>query len=175
MMEGGGAGRLSTAPIDAQELPFSEDEFYRAFRLGMSDEEAREAAEHIALLVHDTARKNALAEQARRRGSTEPAELGLTTWVVDNLLFAFLTLVSDDLLERVSRYMCERWESERPGRIQSELIRAKMSVLAQPTPEVLTRVDGIFAEYEAEWLSDCEEAREIAAKWTTEKGSRSVV
>lgn len=164
---------LGTAPIDEQELPFSVDEFYRAFRLGMADEEAREAAEHIAFLVHDTARRNALVEEARRTESTAPAELGLTTWVVDKLHFAFLTLVSDDLRERANGYMRERWEAERPSLTQAELHRAGMSVLAQPTPEIVARVDARIAEYEAEWLADCEEAGHIAARWAAEKGVRS--
>ncbi len=173
MTEERAGGRLSNAPIDEHELPFSEDEFHRAFRLAISDEEAREAAEHIAFLVHDTARRNALVEEARARPGVNPADYQLTTWVVDDLHFAFLTLVSDDLRDRANRYRRARWESERPSLTQAELHRAGMSVLAQPTPEIRARVDTTIAEYEAGWLANCAEAAEIVAKWSREKDGRS--
>lgn len=159
--------------IDEHELPFSEEEFFRAFCLAVPEEEAREIARHIAWLVHNAAHKNALVEEARRQGSTNPAEIQRTTWVVDSLYFAFLTLLSDDLRERVNRFMRNRWDSERPNLTRAALHRAGMSVLAQPTPAITAQVEAQIATYEADWRRVCEEAQRRTAEWTLKQDCRS--
>lgn len=152
--------------LDEKELPFSEAEFYQAFLMAGPDEQAREAASTIASLVREASHMNAMAAEARRQGSTDRGKTNETLWVIDPLHFAMLTLVSDDLRARVNRYWRAYWESQRPGLTQAALHRRGMSILAQPTAEVIAEVESQMEAYEEEWRSTCEEARTLVEQWT---------
>lgn len=151
--------------LDENELPFSEAEFYQAFLMAGPEEQAREAARTIASLVRDASHMSAKAAVARRQGSTDPEKTNETLWVIDPLHFAMLSLVSDDLRARVDRYWRAYWESQRPGLTQAALHRRGMSLLAEPTAEVIADVESQMAAYEAEWRTTCEEARALVEKW----------
>jgi hypothetical protein len=141
---------VQTEYIDEQ-LPFSEEEFYRAFRLVESDREARDA---VALVVHSVREANEGAERARRvlaSGIPEGSNLGVPTWVIGDVAFALLSLVSDDLRARVDAYMGAKWESEREQMLLNGLYRPGGMSLREPTPEVHAAVDARLAEMAADW------------------------
>jgi len=132
-------------------LPFTEEEFYRAFRLVESETEAREAASYTAAVVRDTAALADAARQARERGETDPAAVAEPTWYIGDEAFALLALVSDDLRERVDAYMNARWEGERPAMTRATLHRSGRLITSDPTDAERAEVDAEIASYRTAW------------------------
>lgn|GEM_PF-3051889 len=134
-----------------EDLPFTEEEFYRAFRLVESEAGAREAASYTAALVRDTAALVDAARQARERGETDPSVIAEPTWYIGDEAFALLGLVSDDLRERVDAYMNARWEGERPAITRAALHRHGRLITGDPTDAERADVDAEIASYRAAW------------------------
>ncbi len=139
--------------IDGEELPFTEEEFYRAFRLLHSEDEAREVASYISALVRDTDERSEAAREARARGSTNPHEIAEPTWVIGDEAFALLALVSHDLRIRVDEFMRKRRESERPAITRAVVYRSGRLITSEPTPEDAAAVDVALAAYSTEWTN----------------------
>lgn len=149
---------MQTEHIDEQ-LPFSEEEFYRAFRLVESDAEAREAA---AFVVQAVRKANEQAERARlalTSGTHDGSSMGVPTWVIGDGAFALLALVSDDLRERVEAYMHAQWEADREHLLRNRLYRGGGVFLREPTAEVYAEVEAQIAETAAEWRALVERTR----------------
>lgn len=144
---------MQTEYIDAQELPFSEEEFYRAFRLVESEREARDAAAFVVQVVR---KANEQAERARLAVAADsPDGGGVPSWVIGDGAFALLTLVSDDLRVRVEAYMRAQWEGLREQWLRDGLYRPGGVLLREPTPEVDARI----TEAAAEWRELVERTR----------------
>jgi hypothetical protein len=149
---------VQTEHIDEQ-LPFSEEEFYRAFRLLESDAEARQAA---AFVVEVVRKANELAERARltlTSGTHDGSSIGVPTWVIGDGVFALLALVSDDLRERVEAYMHAQWEADREDMVRNRLYRGGGVFLREPTAEVYAEVEAEIAAKAAEWRALAERTR----------------
>jgi hypothetical protein len=129
-------------------LPFSEDEFYRAFRLVESDAEAREAAAFVVEVVRQA---NEQDEASRLAVATGSQTHGGVTWVIEDGVFALLALVSDDLRARVDAYMRAQWQELREQWLRNGLYRPGGVILREPTPEVYAEVDARLAATAAEW------------------------
>lgn len=138
---------MQTEYID-ERLPFSEDEFYRAFRLVESDGEAREAAAFVVQVVREANEQDVASRLAVATGSQTS---GGATWVIGDGVFALLALVSDDLRARVDAYMRAQWEELREQWLRNGLYRPGGVVLREPTPEVHAEVDARLAATAAEW------------------------
>lgn len=146
---------MQTEYIDEQ-LPFSEDEFYRAFRLVESDGEAREAAAFVVQVVHRAKEQDKAARLAVAAGSQTS---GGATWVIGDEAFALLALVSDDLRARVDAYMRAQWEELREQWLRNGLYRPGGVILREPTPEVHAEVEARLAATAAEWEKLLERTR----------------
>jgi hypothetical protein len=146
---------VQTEYIDEQ-LPFSEDEFYRAFRLVESDREAREGAAFVVQVVRQATEQNEAARLAVAAGSQNS---GGVSWVIGDGAFALLALVSEDLRVRVDAYMRTRWEEWREQWLRGGLYRPGGLVLRDPTPEVYAEVEARIAATAAEWSELLERTR----------------
>lgn len=143
-----------------EELPFSEEEFYRAFRLVESDREAREGAASVVQAVRDA---NEQAERARfaiAAGSQDGSSTGVASWVIGDGAFALLALVSDDLRVRVDAYMREQREGQREQMLRNGLYRPGGVILRAPTSEVHAEVEARIADAAAEWSALVEKTAE---------------
>jgi hypothetical protein len=142
-----------------EDLPFSEEEFYRAFRLVQSEKKARSSAAFVVQMVNEVNERAERARLARERGSQNPQELQVPVWIVGDGAFALLALVSDDLRTRVDAYMRGQLESQREPALRDRLYRPGGTILREPTPEVHAEVDALLAGYAAEWTRLCERTR----------------
>lgn len=133
------------------ELPFTEEEFYAAFRLLHSEAEAREVASYISSVVRDTARRSEAAKSARARGSIDPHEIAEPTWVIGDEAFALLSFVSEALRKRVDVYIEARWEAERPALTRSVMYQHRRSMVGEATAAESAEVDAQIAAYAREW------------------------
>lgn len=140
----------------AHDLPFTEEEFYRAFRLVDSEVGAREAASYTAALVRDTAARVDAARQARERGETDPSAVAEPNWYIGDEAFALLALVSDDLRERVDACMEARWEDERAAITRAALHRNGRLITSDPTEAERAEVDAEIVSYRTAWTRLCQ-------------------
>lgn len=163
---------MLTGPID-QDLPFSEEEFYRAFRLLESDGEAREGAAFVVQVVRKANEGAARARLARERGSQDLHEMQIPVWVIPDEFFALLALVSDDLRARVDAYMRAEWEGQREQLLRNGLYRPGGTFLREPTPEAHAEADARIASCEAEWTARCERVRADVERWRQRRGGAS--
>jgi hypothetical protein len=148
----------STEPI-AEHLPFSEEEFYRAFRLVLAEKKAREGAAFVVKVVHEADQGAEHARLARERGSQNLHELQIPVAVIPDDAFALLALVSDDLRARVDAYMASQREDLREQWLRNGLYRPGGIILREPTPEVYAEVEARIARAAAEWRELCETTR----------------
>ena len=121
--------------IDDNDLPFTEDELFRAFALTGDEQEAREAAHMLAELLSD--------------GTYEGG------WSIGYEGFAALALLSDDLRERVDACILPGWENMRPSLIRDALRREGLPPDSEPTPSALRAADEEIAGYVADWRRGC--------------------
>lgn len=121
--------------LDPNDLPFTEDELFRALALTFSEQEARDAAHSFA---------ETLAGGAYDGG-----------WSVSDSVFAALALVSDDLRERVDAYMRARWEGMRRSNVSAALRREGLPHGSEPSPSALRAADEELGAYVAEWERGC--------------------
>lgn len=117
--------------IDEKDLPFTEDELFRALALTGDEQLARDAAHDVAELLSD--------------GTYDGG------WSISDEVFAALALLSDDLRERVEAYMRPRWEGMRPSLVHTALRREGLAPGSEPTPSALRAADEEIAGYVAEW------------------------
>jgi hypothetical protein len=152
---------VQTEYIDEQ-LPFSEEEFYRAFRLVEPEAEAREGAAFVVQVVR---KANEQAEQARLALAAGGQDGGGTpNLVIGNGAFALLALVSDNLRMRVDAYMRAQWEALREQWLRDGLYRPGGVILREPTPEIYAEVEARIAETAAEWRELVERTRAEAER-----------
>ncbi|HEV3049952.1 MAG TPA: hypothetical protein VGX50_06575 [Longimicrobium sp.] len=121
--------------IDANDLPFTEDEFFQAFALLHDEQFAREAARGIAELLSD--------------GTYDGG------WSISDEVFAALSLLSDELQERVEAYMRPQWARMRPSLIHSALRREGLPPASEPAASVVRSADEEIAAYVADWERGC--------------------
>lgn len=149
---------MQTKYIDEQ-LPFSEEEFYRAFRLVEQDGEARENAAFVVQTVRTANEQTARARLAIAAGSQDRSETALTTWIIEDVAFALLALVSDHLGARVDAYMRARWDELREQWLRDGLYRGSGVFLREATPEVHAEVEARISDRVAEWRELLESIR----------------
>ncbi|HLM68483.1 MAG TPA: hypothetical protein VK358_13185 [Longimicrobium sp.] len=125
----------ATDYIDANDLPFTEEELYRGFVLLGSEQEAREGARLLA--------------ETLGGGDYEGG------WFISDEAFAAIALVSDDLRERVDAYMRTGWEGRRRSVIRDALRREGLPSGSEPTASALRAADDEIARYVAQWRSGC--------------------
>jgi hypothetical protein len=121
--------------IDADDLPFTEDELYRGLALTGDEQEARDAAHALADWI-----SGGLPGRA---------------WSISDGGFAALALVSDDLRERVDAYMRSRWEGMRRSLVYAALRREGFPPGSEPTPSALRAADEEIAGYVENWERGC--------------------
>lgn len=156
---------MQTEYID-EHLPFSEEEFYRAFRLVEPEREAREGAAFVVRVVHEANEQAQHARLAFAPASHDGTGMGVPTWVVGDGAFALLALVSEDLRVRVEAYMHAEWERQREQLLRNGLYRPGGVILREPTREVYAEVDARMDELAAEW-------RELLARTRADLQARS--
>jgi hypothetical protein len=125
----------TTDYIDANDLPFTEDELYRGFVLFGSEREAREGARLLA--------------ETLGGGDYEGG------WFISDEAFAAIALVSDDLRDRVDAYMRAQWQGMRPSLVYGALRREGLPPGSEPTPSALRAADEELAGYVADWERGC--------------------
>ena len=111
--------------IDENDLPFTEDELFRAFALTEDEQVARDAARTLAELL-----------------SSGTYEGG---WSIADEGFAALALLSEDLRGRVNAYMSARWEGMRWLAVRAALLREGLPPTAEATPSALRAADDEIA------------------------------
>jgi cytosine/adenosine deaminase-related metal-dependent hydrolase len=121
--------------IDENDLPFTEDELFRAFALTEGEQLARSAAHTLAELL-----------------SSGTYEGG---WSIGYEGFAALALLSDDLRERVDACILPGWENMRPTLVRDALRREGLPLDAKPTASALRAADDQIARYVADWRHGC--------------------
>jgi hypothetical protein len=121
--------------MDPNDLPFTEDELFRALALLGDEQEAREAA-------HDLAETLA--------GGTYDGG-----WSVSDEVFAALALLSDDLRERVDTFMRSGWQRMRPSTVFNALRREGLPGGSDPTPSALRAADEELAASVSDWERGC--------------------
>jgi hypothetical protein len=121
--------------IDENDLPFTEDELFRAIALTEDEQVARDGAHTLAELLSG--------------GTYEGG------WSVGDEVFAALALLSDDLRERVDAYMRPRWEGMRPSLVHAALRREGLPPGSEPTLSALRAADDEIARYVADWERGC--------------------
>jgi hypothetical protein len=121
--------------IDENDLPFTEDELFRAFALTEDEQVARDAARTLAELL-----------------SSGTYEGG---WSIADEGFAALALLSEELRERVSAYMGARWEGMRWTAVRAALRREGVPPDAEPTASALRAGDEEITGYVADWRRGC--------------------
>ncbi|HEU4886076.1 MAG TPA: hypothetical protein VFT45_27810 [Longimicrobium sp.] len=131
--------------IDENDLPFTEEELFRAFALIGDEQEAHETAHGMAELLLE----------GRYDGG----------WSISDEVFAALAMLTDDLRERVEAYMRTGWEGMRPSLIHTALRREGLPPGSEPTPSALRAADQTIAGYVAEWKSGCA----ALAEWVRRK------
>lgn len=141
---------MLTEYIDEQ-LPFSEEEFYRAFRLLESDTEAREGAAFVVQVVREANEQAERARLAIAAGSQDGSSTRVASWVIGDGAFALLALVSNELRVRVDAHMRAQWEGQREQLLRNGLYRPGGVILRAPTPEVHAEVEARITEAAAEW------------------------
>jgi hypothetical protein len=150
---------VQTEYIDEQ-LPFSEEEFYRAFRLLEPDREAREGAAFVVEVVREAREQAENARLAFASASQHGRSMGVPSWFIGEGAFALLALVSDDLRVRVDAYKRAQWEGQREQLLRNGLYRPGGVILRAPTPEVHAEVEARITEEAAEWSALVERTAE---------------
>jgi cytosine/adenosine deaminase-related metal-dependent hydrolase len=121
--------------IDENDLPFTEDELFRAFALTEDERVARDAARTLAELL----------SSGTYAGGWSIADEG----------FAALALLSEDLRERVNTYMSARWEGMRWLAVRASLRREGLPPTSEPTPSALRAADDEIAQHVENWRRGC--------------------
>ncbi len=112
--------------IDENDLPFTEDELFRALALTEDEQVARDAARTLAELL----------STGTYEGGGAIADEG----------FAALALLSKDLHERVNAYMSARWEGMRWLAVRAALLREGLPPTSEPTSSALRAADDEIAQ-----------------------------
>jgi hypothetical protein len=121
--------------IDEKDLPFTEDELFRAFALTDGEQVARDAARTLA--------------ERLPSGTYEGG------WSIADEGFAALALLSEDLRERVDAYMAAGWEGRRWLAVRAALRREGLPPDSEPTPTAIRAADEEIARYVADWRRGC--------------------
>lgn len=121
--------------IDANDLPFTEDELFRALTLMGDEQLAREAAREMAELLSN--------------GTYDGG------WSISDEVFAALALLSDELRERVDAYILPGWENRRPSLVRDALRREGLPPDSEPTESALRAADEEIARDVADWRRGC--------------------
>lgn len=125
----------TTEYLDPKELPFTEEELFRALALTMDEQEARDAAHEFA--------------ETLAGGAYDGA------WSISDGVFAALALLSDDLRERVDAYMRANREGMRRSLVGAALRREGLPPGSEPTPSAIRAADEEVAAYVANWEQGC--------------------
>jgi cytosine/adenosine deaminase-related metal-dependent hydrolase len=121
--------------IDENDLPFTEDELYRALALTEDEQVARDAAHTMA---------EVLSSGTYQGG-----------WSIADEGFSALALLSDELRQRVDAFMLPRWENMRPSLVRDALRREGLPPGSEPTPSALQAADEEIARHVANWRRGC--------------------
>lgn len=121
--------------VDEKDLPFTQDELFRAFALTDDEQVARDAARTLAELL-----------------SSGTYEGG---WSIADEGFAALAVLSEELRERVNGYMAVRWEGMRSLAVRAALRREGLPPYSEPTGSAVRAADEEVAKYVATWEQGC--------------------
>lgn len=121
--------------IDKNDLPFTEDELFRALALTEDEQVARDAARTFAEVL-----------------SSGTYEGG---WSIADEGFAALALLSEDLQDRVNAYMSARWEGMRRVAVRAALRREGLPPTSEPTPTARRAADDEIAQHVENWRRGC--------------------
>ncbi|HLM66319.1 MAG TPA: hypothetical protein VK358_02275 [Longimicrobium sp.] len=124
-----------TRYIDENNLPFTEDEVFRALALIEDEQVARDVAHTFAELL-----------------SSGTYDGG---WSFGYEGYAALALLSEDLRERVDACILPHWENRRPGLISDALRREGLPPDSEPTASALRAADDEIARYVGDWRRGC--------------------
>jgi cytosine/adenosine deaminase-related metal-dependent hydrolase len=121
--------------IDEKDLPFTEEELFRALALTEDEQVARNAAHTFAELL-----------------SSGTYDGG---WSIGYEGFAALAMLSDELRERVDACLLPGWENMRPSLVRDALRREGLPPGSEPTASALQEADDQVARYIADWRRGC--------------------
>lgn len=155
---------MNNTPIDERELPFSEREFYHAFRLILPEFDAREAAAYVTSVVSEARESRQLARHARERGSTDRREVQEGSWIIGDEAFALLAEISPDLEARVETFIRTRWEAERRSWIAAARYKSSTPE-GTPSSDELATAERELAAYAEEWEAARSSVREQIASF----------
>jgi len=138
--------------IDPEELPFSQDEVYEALRLTSSERRARSEAASIAQMGREARAARLAAQQARARGTRDPAEANRHALYLSPEFFALLAAVSLELRARVDTYWESTFAQNHAYRVRNALRLAGASSLDDAAAvDVRAAVDAADAEEQGIW------------------------
>lgn len=127
--------------IDETQLPFTEDELFRAFVLTDGDEQSARVVAHTF-------------SELLSSGTYEGG------WSLGYDVFAALALLSDDLRERVDAYMLPRWQNMGPSLVRDALRREGLPPDSEPPASVVRAAEDEIARHIADWRRGCAEFAE---------------
>jgi hypothetical protein len=121
--------------IDDKDLPFTEDELFRALALTEDEQVARNAAHTMAEVLS---------------GGTYDGG-----WSIGYETFAALAVLSDGLRERVDACILPHWENRRPSLVREALQREGLAPGSEPPASALRAADDEIARYVSDWRRGC--------------------
>lgn len=99
-------------------------------------------------VVREAVEGAAAAQEARRRGSSDPEEVQEPYWIIPDEAFAQLSFVSPDLEARVERFNAARWEELRQQDVQVRVARERLDAT---TPEIEADADAVVDAIRGDW------------------------
>lgn len=158
-----------TAPKDLYaefpDLPFSEDEIYRAYRRLVPDEEARENAQRLVRLPTEL---RAEAEALLSKGGAAQ----LRNLVVDDDVFASLAVESPAMEDRVRIFLERRWVDAELAMRRRLLARGSRSRRTTPVHAVTEEAARFAAELRRDWERCLDKVRHRTAHSRGEEKGR---
>jgi hypothetical protein len=150
---------VQTHYIEDVTLPFSEAEFYAAFRLVQPEKKARKTAAFIVQMAREVREQTERARLARERGSNDVHETAVPSLIIPDGVFALLAMVSPELRARVDSFMRAGREGDREQWLRDGLYRPGGVVLREATPQVHAEVEARIVAAAAAWDALCETTR----------------
>jgi hypothetical protein len=126
----------ATEYLDPELLPFTEEELFRGLALAADEQKAREVSQWFAEMLAGGADEG-------------------VGWSLPDVVFAAMSLLSDDLRQRVDAYKRAEWEGRRRSLVYEALRREGLPGGSAPTPSALRAADEEIAESIADWERGC--------------------
>lgn len=136
--------------LDVEDFPFTEDELREALMLQLTAEQAAEFAAQVVVFITESVNSHQAAAEARKRGSTDPAEVNPSSWATTPDLYALMWCLpqcasrTDELMERMMR-------KQEDDRIQLIMAMRRERIVGSAPPDVIREARRQMAPKRAGW------------------------